>query len=470
MARVRRFKCGNERCKRKTFSEQIPGLTSPFARRTPALTAALVRIALALAGRAGSRLAIGLGMPCGPDLLIGLIRAQPVPDPPTVTILGVDDFAIRRRYTYNTILIDMATHRPIDVLPDREAATLAAWLRQHPGVEIVCRDRGGAYAEGVRAGAPDAVQVADRFHLWANLCKAVNTTVVSHHPCLRKAAREAADTAEPQADEVPPSILAPLPRRETPLVSRTRRRYADVRECLARGLSRSAVSRELHLDRQTVRRFANASCVEELLGDVENRPTSLDPWLDVIHQRWNDGVTNAVDLTAELRPLGYIGGVRVVQRYLEPLRPEPGQAAPTLKSAPATATAPKPRHVGRWLVTHPDHLGEDDALELKKATGACPHLERLHDHVRAFAKIMVQRRGAQDLPGWLDAVDHDDLPALGSFATGIRRDLDAVINGLTMEHNSGAVEGAVTRAKALKRQCYGRANHDLLRLRILLTP
>lgn len=336
----------------------------------------------------------------------------------------------------------------------------------------MCRDRGGNYAEGARAGAPDAIQVADRYHLWANLCKAVNKTVVAHHPCLHRAVRVAAEDAEQQAQAAAPQsppVCAP-PRREYPLATRTRQRFADVHECLARGLSKSAISRELNLDRHTVRRFANAESVEELLANAEHRPSTLDPWLKVVNQRWNEGVTNATDITAELRTLGFTGGLRVVQRYLEPLRPPPGQPATTArKAAVVGAAVPKPLHVTRWLLTHPDRLDEDGALAVKKATTACPHLERLHGHIRSFATIMAKRRGIHDLPAWLDAVDADDLPALGSFVTGIRRDLDAVINGLSMEHSSGAVEGAVTRAKALKRQCYGRAKFDLIRARILLT-
>jgi transposase len=190
----------------------------------------------------------------------------------------------------------------------------------------------------------------------------------------------------------------------------------------------------------------------------------------VVNQYWNAGVTNAQEITTELRVLGFTGSVQIVRRYLRPLRPHgDGRKRGPGKSAPTTPAIPKPRQVSRWMLTHPDHLDQDDALGLKTAVSSCEHLERLHSHIRTFATIMKQRRGA-DLPAWLDTVDADDLPALHTLATGLRRDLDAVINGLSLEHNSGAVEGAVTRIKALKRQYYGRANFDLLRLRILLTP
>lgn len=120
------------------------------------------------------------------------------------------------------------------------------------------------------------------------------------------------------------------------------------------------------------------------------------------------------------------------------------------------------------MLTRPDHLDQDDAVELKNLLTRCEHLDRLHEHVRSFAAIMIGRRGPE-IMAWLDAVEADDLPALHSFATGIRRDLDAVTNGLTLEHSSGAVEGGVGRLKMLKRQTFGRANFDLLRARVLLT-
>jgi hypothetical protein len=336
----------------------------------------------------------------------------------------------------------------------------------------VCRDRAGVYAEGIRSGAPQAIQVADRFHLWKNLCEAAQKTVAAHHHCLRAAAAAQAAPAEPQpAPPLPEAGPAAPPGRTRRLAERTRARYAEVQECLARGLSRAAAAQELNLDIQTVRRFANATCAEELLGKAEHRSTKLDPYIDLVNQRWNQGVTNAEAITAELRALGFKGDAQAVRRYLQPFllpgaspsHPDPDRR----KAAPAAPAVPKPRAISNALLTHPDHLSENDALIVKNATAGCAHLERLHQHLRTFAKIMARRRG-QELPAWLDAVEADDLPELRSLATGMRRDLTAVINGLTLEHSSGAVEGNVTRVKRIKRDGNGRANFDLLRAQILI--
>lgn len=465
---VRRFRCDHGGCPAVTFVEQIPGLTSAFARFTPSAREQLTVIALALAGRAGARVAARLGIAVAKDTLIRLIRALPVPAVDVVKELGIDDFALRRGHVYGTVLIDMATHQPVDVLPDREAETVAAWLREHPGTEVVCRDRSGAYAQAAANAAPAAIQVADRFHLWKNLCEAVGKTVGAHHGCLREAPCAPPESpAEPDPEPAPPSAA---PVRSRRLVTRTRERFELVHTRLEAGCSLSAISRELNLDRHTVRRFARAACVEELLAAAENRPSILDGYCDAIGQLWNSGLDDAAHITARIRELGYTGGARTVQRYLAAFR-TPGASrnrpGPSRRPAPSTPPVPKPSKISRWMLSNPEHLDHQETRELHTLLPRCEHLDRLHTHIRSFATIMTRLRGAE-ITAWIAAAEAEDLPHLASFATGLRRDLHAVINGLSLPYSSGAVEGNVNRIKTLKRGMYGRASFDLLRARVLL--
>ncbi|MBT2395394.1 ISL3 family transposase [Streptomyces sp. ISL-100] len=269
---VRRFKCLSDRCSAVTFAEQVEGLTRPHARQTMLLRSMLASIALTLAGRPGARLATLLGIRIAKDALLDLLRSVPQQPVDVVRYLGVDDFALRKGDSYATILVDLEARRPVDVLPGRDAEPLAAWLRQHPEVEVICRDRAGAYAEGARTGAPQAMQVADAWHLWRNIAEALEKTVGSHYGCVREAFAEPLVTAEtivqaPVATEpeaavvpfVPPDGTLDVMGQPRRLVTRTAERYAAVQELLIEGKSLAAIGRTLRLDHSTVRRFARAA-------------------------------------------------------------------------------------------------------------------------------------------------------------------------------------------------------------------
>ncbi|MFD8594994.1 ISL3 family transposase [Kitasatospora sp. NPDC059646] len=241
--RVRRFFCDTAGCGKRTFAEQIPGLTFRYGRCTVPLRKVREAVALALGGRAGARLAERLSAGIGRDALIRLIRALPDPADRRVRVLGVDDFALRKGHNYGTVLIDIEGRRPVEVLPERSADALAQWLTEHPGVEVICRDRAAYYAEGATRGAGTATQVADRYHLWANLGVAAERLVA------RLRSQWVPPTPDREKVELP----------EGPRARRTRERHAAVHALMDRGMGHSQIVAELQLDPKTVRKFMRAA-------------------------------------------------------------------------------------------------------------------------------------------------------------------------------------------------------------------
>lgn len=322
--RVRRLFCDQSGCIRKTFAEQVPGLTSRHGRRTAPAAGVVESVAMALGGRPGARLVDRLAVPASRTTLLRIIRQVPDPPASTPTVLGVDDFAQRRGHRYATILVDMHTRRPVDVLPDREADTLADWLHRHPGVQVICRDRAGAYAEGAARGAPHAIQVADRWHLMHNLSQAVHKVVTRHRRCLQPA------PAQPAQPRTAPAAREVCGRR----ADNTRRRHAAVHALLAQGLSIRAIMATLQISRGTVRKYARAPTPEQLLGaNPSSGAGKLGPFKAYLQARHDEGVTDSHRLYAEVRDRGYRGTLRTLQRFLVQLRDT--TRPPTPPPAPA---------------------------------------------------------------------------------------------------------------------------------------
>ncbi|GAB7039665.1 MULTISPECIES: ISL3 family transposase [Catenuloplanes] len=432
--RVRRLVCAARSCSRRTFREQVPAVTQRWARRTRQLTALVADLAVVTAGRAGAAVLARVGARVSRSTVLRVLMAQPIPDRAVPAVLSVDDFALRRGRRYATLLIDAVTHRRVDVLPDRKADTLAGWLRDHPGVQVVCRDGSAAYAEAIRTGAPQAVQVSDRWHLWANLAKAVEKTVIAHSGCWR----DGPVRPDRAGDE------------------RTRDRHRAVHTLLDQGHGLLECARRLGWALNTVKRYARATSAEELKRPPRYRETLVDPFREHLRRRRAEEPGVAVTkLLAEIRELGYTGSANLLVRYLNQGR------------ADALRTPPSPRRLVSWLMSRPADLPAAHQQQLADLLASCAHLCVLAERVQQFADLLTGRRG-EDLDAWMTCADADDLPALHGFVHGLRRDLPAVVAGLTLPYSNGPIEGANTKVKYLKRQMYGRAGFDLLRHRVLL--
>jgi len=453
---VRRLFCDAASCSRRTFVEQVAGVSIRYGRYTPLLLGMLQAVGVALAGRAGVRLLMVLHALVSRVTLLSLVMKLPDPAPVACRVLGVDDFALRRGHVYGTVLVDGDTHRVLDLLPGRDGDPLASWLSAHPGVKVICRDRAGAYDEGGHRGAPKAQHVADRWHLWHNLGQHVEKDVAAHRGCLRRAQAAPVDPAA--IESLPPQALSA----QGVLEARTRRRWREIHQLSDRGWAVSEIARELHLGRNTVRRFVQAGRVDDLLAHVAGqRPSVLDPWREFLHQRWAEGCRSATVLRRELADRGLDCSIRLLSRYLRTMQatgaiPTPGPEPPTTRT------------LVRWLMSPPDKLDEDQQRQLKAARQTCPHLDALYSHIRSFARILTNRQGATKLRDWAFAVRADDLPALKTFATGLDKDWSAIAAGVTLPWSSGMVEGSVNKVKMVKRQMYGRAGLPLLRKRVLL--
>jgi transposase len=456
---VRLLRCGNADCPRASFAEQPEGLAVRYARRTPLLAGQLGAVAAALAGRAGARLARAvLAVQVSRHTLVRVLMALPGPAPGPVRVLGIDDFSLRRGRTYATLLVDMETGEPVDVLPDREAGTAREWLEAHPEVEVICRDRAGAYAEAARDGAPRAVQVADRWHVWHNLCEYAGKAVARHQECLDGPGCAGPGRQREQPREQEQEDQAAGPGVPAGLEAVIRQRHAAVHQLRAGGATLPEAAAALGLSRQLTGRFWRAPSAAALL---RTRGTSaLDPWKPYLRRRWDAGITTIAVLHREITALGYPGSEPTTYAWLALLK----LAAPPEPPAP-----PSRQQVTRWMLTDPARLDGGQQAQLSAICGRCPELDALAGHVTAFAKILTRRAGDR-LDGWLDdAGNSPGQPELASFVTGIRRDYQAVRNALTLPWSSGRVEGLNTRTKLLKRQMYGRASFPLLRKRILLT-
>jgi transposase len=435
--RVRRLVCSTRGC-RHTFREQVPGVLDRYQRRTTRLTRQVKAVVKELAGRAGARLLAILAAGVSRHTALRTLLRIPLPAGRTPRVIGVDDFALRRRHRYATVIIDAETHERIDVLPDRTADTLEAWLREHPGIEVVCRDGSATYAEAIRRALPRATQVGDRWHLWHNLCEAVLSEVKAHSTCW--------------------ATVLDAPIYDGPRAQTTLERWHQVHGLLEKGVGLLECARRLELALNTVKRYARADRPERMLRVPKYRASLVDPYREHLRKRRaEDPGVSVKHLFDEINALGFTGCLNLLHKYINQGR------------ADADRSHISPRRLARMLLTMPDNLKAEQHELLSKLTDACPEMTQLAAGISDFAPLLAPHTGNADaLSRWIVQVRGADLPHLHAFARGLERDRDAVNAALTLPYSNGPTEGVNTKTKRIARQMHGRAGFTLLRHRILL--
>jgi transposase len=466
-------------CGHRIFTERVPDLTAAYGRHTHRLATVLRAIGLALGGNTGARLAARLQLPTSPSTLLRLVRGAPTPPAPALQVVGVDEWAWRRGHRYGTILVDLVSHRVVDLLPDRSTASVAAWLSQHPTITVVCRDRSDLYADGIRRGAPAAVQVVDRFHLVQNLRQVLEAFLLDHRAVLQAAAVGTALALTPSPRVVPVTLMyrgrrrhpkaAPLLTERPPRHARWVAIYEAVRALRARGMPIATMARQLGISRPTVYTYLRRD-MPPGPRQLQRPPSArvLTPYIPYLIRRWRESGADSRQLWREIQALGYTHSARTVCRFITRLRraADVGHPPESQRSPYRRPQGPSARAVSLVMVGPAAKRSAEAQTYLDQLCQMDARITRAYRLTQAFLALVRERRGSE-LPAWITAATDSGIDALARFARGLQTDLAAVTAGLTLSWSNGPVEGQITRLKLLKRQGYSRAGFALLRQRVL---
>jgi transposase len=493
--RVRRFRCQNSECPQRTFAERCSEIVAPHGQRTKRLTASITPFGGEVSSEPAARLLRHMGILVSSDTLLRLVKRTAEQHLSVPKALGVDDFAFRRGHSYGTLLVDLTSHRPVDVLPDRSADTLSRWLRAHPGVKYLSRDRSPEYARGASEGAPSAQQVVDRWHLLKNLREVLERVLGRVHETLKQ--RQLASgllvrarrRRQRSTNEHTASQMARL-RREA--------RYEDVVALYKQGVPVLRIAEDLHMSRTTVRKFVAAGAFPERATTLRSK-SILDPYIPYLKQRLEQGPANASQLWRDVRERGFPGSYKVIARWVqaqgwqlrkgrfsqarriqEPFiqiattgttpfqeheQPEQAKASPrTTLEEPLES----PRHLVWLLLRDPARLSETEEHMLTFIRQE-PTVELAYTLAQRFIQMMHEHQSAK-LDSWISTCTSSGIADLETFALGLQKELSAIKAAFTLSYSTGPVEGQVNRLKLIKRSMYNRGSFALLRQRVLYVP
>jgi transposase len=441
---VRRFRCANPGCRRRIFAEPLgDAVAGRSARRTCRLEAIVHYLGLALGGRPAANLARRLMLPVSKDTLLRVVRRKAARDRVPLRVIGIDDWAWRRGQRYGSIICDLERRRVVDLLPDREPGTVEGWLSRHPGIRVISRNRGGSYGQAASRGAPQAVQVADRWHLMENASAAFLEAVRRSMRPIRAALGTAV---------IDPVLLTHAERLQHEGYMRREEAYGAIRALSEAGTPIKEIVRRTGRSRKLERDIVRGGG-----GDVFRcRSNILEPHLAWLDAEWAVGCRNGAELWRRLRDEGFRGSLRVVGEWATRRRHAESVGQETLRKVPPA------RRISRLMLSSRDQLTKEDAIIVASVERGAPALVQARDLVERFHR-MVRDRDHKALDPWITAAAGS---LLTSFGKGIAADRDCVAAALTQPWSNGQTEGQITKLKLVRRQMYGRGNLDLLCARL----
>ena len=446
---VRRFFCDEANCKRSIFAERLTGVAAHYGRRTERLDDWFTHISFALGGEAGARLLKDLGVVVSGDTLLHHIRSLHLRDHKTPRILSVDDFAFRRGTRYGTVLVDLERHTLVDVLPDRSANTFAAWLSEHPGVEIVSRDRGGEYAQAARRATPDAVQVADRFHLLKNLRDAVLRVFKQHTEVL--------DLVPTPTVHFQRLTNLRLDRKATKERGREQahKLFHSIHALSKKGMKNAQISRTLGIHRHTVEKYLAFKAPPQRRHFTKKVSASA-PYEDYILKRWKEGCRNAMQIHREIAEQGYPGVYQNVVRITRYLKEQEVLGEPLPDTSPSISTA----QAAGILVKRPENCSEEEMRTLRTLKTVHEVTERCCTLFEEFAGMLRDKEQSSEervrlrLNEWAQRAKVSAVPELKAFAVKLLQDIEAVVAAMILPyHGSDKISMLEGDCRGIVRRC-----------------
>ncbi|HAL52918.1 MULTISPECIES: ISL3 family transposase [Pseudomonadati] len=466
--RARKYFCDNSVCHRKVFTERFDCEIRPYYRRMIRSNELLFKMGLELGGNRGSAISRYVGLPVSSSTMLRVIQGVDIqPKALTSEVIGVDDWAFKKGSTYGTVIVDLERKEVIDLLPDRESDTLAEWLKNHPEIKVVSRDRYGPYALGIKTGAPDAIQVADRFHLIMNLGEAAKKVLQSKAKELKEIFKLYNDPKrkEPPLTEVTGPVEANLEVLATistaNIGAHKQYLFDKVKELYANGITLRQIARITNLDRKTVARYVS---VEKLEKRQSRNSTNLESFINYLLSEENHGKTYR-ELHNTIVQMGFNGKYTQFCHKMNEVYNMPGLSRMKYKAQVVVAKTWSPTKLSLMLYRESKHLKEDDKEFLELLFEKLPQIKQLEQLIKDFKQLFLIKKEGM-LQKWIQEASTSEC-GLKNFAKNLLRDYEAVNNAVVRTVSNGQVEGQVNRIKNIKRKMYGRAGFQLLRKMIL---